>query len=170
MSAPPPATIARTLTDSERGYFYASNLAFAVFGFAAAIATQPLWTRAARGSQVAGYMRAQGLDARGPFWFTVMLIVLPLIVAVATRRVSAILATAETQPWARVTTWAACAGSVWLAVISPDLGYVIAPVVLFVPIAVLFRTREAAFTTDDVVLLPALLVVYFALLDLTDAD
>ena len=156
------------MTESERVYFYACNLAFAAFGFAVAMATQPFWTRAAKASQVPGYMQAHGLDARGPFWFTVTLVVLPLIVAVATRRLSEILGSA--QPWARVTTWAACAGSVWLAVISPDLAYVVAPVVLFVPIAVVFRNFDAAYTIDDVALLPALLVVYLALLDLTDAD
>ncbi len=158
------------MTESERIYFYACNLAFAAFGFAVAMATQPMWTRPASASQVPGYMQAHGLDARGPFWFTVTLVVLPLVVAVAMRRVSALLAQAETKTWARVTTWAACAGSVWLAVIAPDWAYVIAPVLLFVPIAVVFRKFEAAYTTDDVALLPALLVVYFALLDLTDAD
>lgn len=156
------------MTESERVYFYACNLAFAAFGFAAAMATEPFWTRAAKASQVPGYMQAHGLDARGPFRFTVTLVVLPLAIAFVTRRVSAMLAKA--QPWARVTTWTACAGSVWLAVISPEIAYVVAPVVLFVPIAVVFRNRELAFTTDDVALLPALLIVYFALLDLTDAD
>lgn len=158
------------MTESERVYFYACNLAFAGFGFAVAMATQPMWTRSAPASQVPGYMRAHALDARGPFWLTITLVVLPLIVAVATRRVSAMLSRDETQAWARVTTWVACAASVWLAVIAPDILYVIAPVVLFVPIAVFFRSRVMAFTTDDVALLPALLVVYFALLDLTDAD
>jgi hypothetical protein len=170
LSAPSPATIAGTLTDSERVRFYASSLAFAAVGFAVAMASQPMWTRAAGAGQVPGYMLAHGLDARGPFWFTVTLAVLPLIVAAAMRRVSAMLAGAETQPWARMTCWAACAGSVWLAVISPDVLYVIAPVVLFVPLAIVLRRFEARFTADDVVLLPAFIVVYFALLDLTDAD
>jgi hypothetical protein len=158
------------MSDSERVYSYASSLAFAAFGFAVAIASQPLWTRPARAGQVAGYMRGAGLDARGPFWFTVTLVVLPLIVAVATRRLSAVLAESDTRPWARMTCWAACAASVWLAVISPDVAYVIAPVVLFVPVAFVLRRFEARFSSDDVVLLPALIVVYFALLDLTNAD
>ncbi|HEX3580788.1 MAG TPA: hypothetical protein VH087_03435 [Thermoanaerobaculia bacterium] len=105
-----------------------------------------MWTRSAAASQVSGYA-------------------LPLIVAFATRRVSAMLAVAE--GWARIAAWAACAGSVWLAVISPDIVYVIAPVVLFVPIAVVLRKRARTFTAEEFALLPALLVVYFAPLDLT---
>lgn len=158
------------MSDSERVYSYACSLAFAAFGFAVAIASQPLWTRPARAGQVPGYMLSHGLDARGPFWFTVTLVVLPLIAAAATRRVSAILGQADTQPWARMTCWAACAASVWLALISPDVLYVVAPVVLFVPVAFVLRRFEARFSSDDVVLLPALIVVYLALLDLTEAD
>jgi hypothetical protein len=69
-----------------------------------------------------------------------------------------------------VTCWAACLASVWLAVISADWLYVIAPVVLFCPIALLFRTFEARFSTHDVVLLPALIVSYLAVLELSDGD
>ncbi|HEY2093949.1 MAG TPA: hypothetical protein VGJ81_18910 [Thermoanaerobaculia bacterium] len=158
------------MTDSERLYSYACSLAFAAFGFAVAIASQPLWTRPAPSGQVPGYMRTHGLDARGPFWFTVTLVVLPLIVAFATRRLSAILSESDAQPWARMTCWAACAASIWLAVISPDVAYVIAPVVLFVPLAFILRRFDARFSSDDVVLLPAFIVTFFALLDLTDAD
>src|ERR1043166_8346620 len=96
-----PGYYCRTLTESERIQLYACNLAFAAFGFATAMATQPFWARAAKASQVPGTMRAQGLDARGPFWFTVTLVVLPLIVAVATGGLSEMLATGQT--WARVT-------------------------------------------------------------------
>ncbi|HEY2829547.1 MAG TPA: hypothetical protein VGJ88_05460, partial [Thermoanaerobaculia bacterium] len=155
---------------SERLHSYVCSLAFAAFGFAVAIASQPLWTRTAPPGQVPGYMLAHGLDARGPFWFTVTLVVLPLIVAFATRRVSAILSESDSRPWARMTCWAACAAAVWLAVISPDVADVIAPVVLFVPLAFILRRFEARFSSDDVVLLPALIVTFLALLDLTDAD
>ena len=156
------------MTESERIQFYASNLAFAAFGFAVAMATQPMWTRPAPAAQIPGYMTARGLDARGPFWFIVTLVVAPVVVALLTRRISEAFASA--QQWARVTCWAACAASVWVAVISPDIAYVIAPVVLFVPIAFVLRHYDAAFTSDDVVLLPSLIVVFLALLDLTQAD
>jgi hypothetical protein len=59
---------------------------------------------------------------------------------------------------------------VWVAVISPDILYVIAPVLLFVSVAFVMRDYDATFTTDDVALLPALIVVFLALLDLTEAD
>lgn len=115
-------------------------------------------------------MAAHGLDARGPFWFTVTLALLPLVVAWITRPLSARLAAAATQRWARWTCWSACLAAVWLSLISPDLAYVVAPAILLIPVAYILRTFEARFSSDDVVLVPALIVTFLAALDLSDGD
>ena len=115
-------------------------------------------------------MTAHRLDAHGPFWFTVTLALLPLLVAGITRPLSARLSAGTTQRWVRWTCWSACLASVWLSLISPDFAYVVAPPILFIPVACVFRTFEARFSSDDVVLVPALIVTFLAALDLSDGD
>jgi hypothetical protein len=140
----------------------------ALFGLALAITSQPLWTRAAPPGQLPGYMTLHGLDAHGPFRFVLTLALLPIAFAWAARALIARFAAGRSWAWA--TACAACLASLWLALFAPQWPFVVAPVVLFVPVAFATRTMRARFTPHDVVLLPALIVAYLAALDLFAID
>jgi hypothetical protein len=113
-------------------------------------------------------MTAHGLDAHGPFRFVATLALLPIVFAWAARPLIVRLARGRTWPWA--TTCSACLASLWLSTFAPEWPFVLAPVVLFVPIAFAMRDVRARFTSHDVVLIPALIVAYLAALDLIALD
>lgn len=156
-----------TDTGKRRGFLFGLLLvAAAGYGLAVFLAVFPRFIDPAPASQIPSYMTAKGLDAHGPFRAMAALILLPGIAALAGRPLAARLAARDSAPWAG---WMA-AGFLFSALWAELLGST--SVALLVGTALLAvgllgaRRLAITFTALDTLLIPAFVVVYFALLDL----
>ncbi|MBK5259982.1 MAG: hypothetical protein JJE51_10335 [Thermoanaerobaculia bacterium] len=143
-------------------------IAFAVWGIAIAIAAIPLLSGPALEGQTHSYATRIGLDARAPSRFVILLIALPIVVPLVMRLLIARLAAADTKSWARVSVVIACAASLWTAIISPSLVWVIVPAAAVFTAAVTLRRHAAAFTRHDAVLLPTFAAILLSVIDASD--
>jgi hypothetical protein len=142
------------------------RLCAALWGLAIGISLLPFWSRPAPPAQPPGYMTSLGIDAHASFRFAVGLMLLPLLVAFLTRRAAAILARDDTRAWARNTFCAATVLALWFVLNerSPlvTIGVPLAALIL----AIVLRRFDAGFRRGDMILIPTLMAVYIALLDL----
>ena len=142
------------------------RLCAALWGLAIAISLLPFWTRPAPPTQPPGYMTSIGVDAQASFRFVIGLIVLPILVALITRRAMSVLARDDTRAWARNAFCAATVLALWFVLNDRNPMVVIgAPLAALIVVRVL-RRFDAHFTRGDMILIPTTAAVYIALLDL----
>jgi hypothetical protein len=144
----------------------AIRVASAFFGIALAISLLPLFERPAPPGQLPGYMTTVGLDAHGPFRFFAALIVLPIVAAWAARPLIRMLTTPQVQRWTLNLLLGSTLVSLWIASFVHDWRWVVLPVAIAAPAAVLLRNVEAGFNRHDAILIGALYPFYYSLLDL----
>jgi hypothetical protein len=154
-------------TPPRRRFLYGLLLlAAAGYGLAVFLAVLPRLAGSGPPGQLPSFLAAQGLDARGPFRAMAALLLLPGLAALAYRPAAARLAALGSAPWAA---WMA-AGSLGAALWARLAGsHHTATLVLTALAAVGLlgaRRRPIAFTALDTLLIPAFVVVDFALLDL----
>jgi hypothetical protein len=155
-----------TSPPGQRGFLFGLLLAAAAgYGFAVFLAVFPRFVDPAPAGQVASYMTAKGLDAHGPFRAMVALILFPGVAALAGRPLAVRFAARDAPPWAG---WMA-AGSLFAALWAQLLGSTSVALLLGTALAaaglLLVRRLPITFSALDALLIPAFVVVYFALLD-----
>lgn len=143
----------------------AIRICAALFGFALAISLVNVWQRPAPPGQLPGYMTSVGLDAHGPFRFFASLVILPLLVSWLSGPMAKALAAAQ-ERWPSHLVAGASLTALWIATFVDDWRWVALPVAVAIPVALLLRSLHAGFTRRDLILVPTLVPVYFALLDL----
>lgn len=158
-------------TTSDRSGFLFGLLLFAAAGYGLAVflAVLPQLVDRAPSDQLMSYMTVQKLDASSPFRVMAALILLPGLAALAFRPAAVRLAATGSAPWAA---WMA-AGSL-LAALWAKLAHSTSTATLVVTalaaVALLGARRLALdFTALDTLLIPASVVVYFALLEMAPA-
>jgi hypothetical protein len=130
------------------------------------ISLLPFWERTAPPAQPAGYMKALGIDAHASFRFALGLIILPVVVAFLLRRATALLARDDTRAWARNAFCGATLLALWYVLNDRKPLIVIAVPLAALIVALALRRFRAAFRRGDLILIPTLMAVYIALLDL----
>jgi hypothetical protein len=142
------------------------RLCAALWGLAIGISLLPLWERPAPAGQMPGYMKAIGIDAHASFRFALGLMILPVLVAWLSRRATDLLARDDTRAWARNAFAGASVISIWYVLNDRKPLIVVAvPLVVLIGACVLRRFR-ARFGRGDMILVPTVMAVYIALLDL----
>lgn len=142
------------------------RLSAAIWGFAIAVSLLPLWLGPPYQGQLPGFAKAMGFDAHAPMRFVIGLMVIPLLWTVALRPLLTILARDDTRAWARNSFAAAAIAILWFVIIGHDLAWVLIAPGLLLGVVLAMRKTDAAFTRHDLILLPVLGTVYFALIDL----
>jgi hypothetical protein len=156
-----------TSPPGKRGFLFGLLLAAAAgYGLAVFLAVFPRFVDPAPAGQVASYMTAKGLDAHGPFRAMVALILFPGIAALTARPLAVRFAARDAAPWAG---WLA-AGSLFAALWAQLLGSTSVTLLIGSALAaaglLLVRRLPITFSALDTLLIPAFVVVYFALLDI----
>jgi hypothetical protein len=131
------------------------------------LALQPAFVRAAPPGQLPGYMAWVHLDAHGPFRFIAALMIAPILCAWAARVVGRTLGGADVQRWSVNLVLFGTLTSLWIATFVSDWKWVALPTGIAVIVALLFRRTRAGFSRRDLILIPTLVPVYFATLDMT---
>jgi len=149
------------LTESRRELVLSTI--FAVWGLAIAIAMISVWNRPAPAGQLPGVATALNFDAHGPFRWIAGLILLPILLPLALRPVTRMLAAAEA--WARNSAIAAVLFTLFLVTTYRRLGWALLPCAIVIAICVALRNRDLHFTRADGVLLPVFLTTYAGVMD-----
>ena len=136
---------------------------FAIWGLAIGIAMISVWNRPAPAGQLPGVATALDFDAHGPFRWIAGLILLPILLPLALRPVTRMLATAEA--WARNSAIAAVLFTLFLITTYRRLGWAIVPCAIVLAICVVLRNRDLQFTRADGVLFPVFLTTYAGVMD-----
>jgi hypothetical protein len=142
----------------------------AVWGMGVAVAAMPLLRRPAPPGQLPGWATANGIDAAGPFRATLLLIALPFLFALAGPFLARLFDPARAERWAYVTAIAGLLGGAWLTRIPATLLETALIPAAIVLVAAILRGFDARFSRRDVLLIPTIFPVYFALLDLTPKE
>jgi hypothetical protein len=151
----------------HRREFLFGLLLFAAAGYGLAffLTVFPYLVTPAPPGQIPGYMTAQGLDAHSPFRAMAALILLPGLAALAYRPVAARLAARDSAPWAAWVAAGCLFSALWAKLLhSNSLALLVGAAVVSVAL-VGVRRLEITFTALDMLLIPAFIVVLFALLD-----
>ena len=131
------------------------RVAAAAWGFAVAIALLPHWTRPAQPGQLPGWATAAGLDANAPMHFLAGLMLLPVVFGFLARYL---------RPG--LLPIASMFAALWLVLVDQNLAWTLA--VPVVGIVAGFFVRDPELTRRDVILVPATLTVFLALIDVAD--
>ena len=150
---------------NEKRISFLLSLAFALWGFAIAIAMITVWRRHAPPDQMMGLAKTMDLDAAGPMRWMFCLMLLPVIVPLVMRPVTRLLAAGEA--WARNTAMIAPIVVLWLVTAHMSVSRAIAPFAIVILILILARRRVMEFSRLDVVLVPVFLTTLIAIVDIT---
>ena len=142
------------------------SAAWALWGLAVAMSLAPVWEAPAPPGQLPGYATREGFDAHAPFRFVATLIALPLIFPFALRRVTRLLAAADTQRWARNAAVSATILALWFVVIERGPRFVFLATGVAIAIFVLLRRVPLDFTRHDWILMPVFGTTFIALVDI----
>ncbi|HEX7150662.1 MAG TPA: hypothetical protein VF618_04170 [Thermoanaerobaculia bacterium] len=136
----------------------------ALWGLAIGLALSPVWQRPAPPGQLPGFATLHNLDAHAPLRFFLGLLVLPIVVPLVLRPVFRRLA--EAEPWARHAVIGAMLFGVWIAASTRAILWTVIPTAI--AIAVFFALRHVAmqFTRHDLILFPAFMTTFMAMIDL----
>jgi hypothetical protein len=137
----------------------------ALWGLAIGISLLPFWERPAPPNQPPGYMTALGIDAHASFRFALGLMILPVLVALLTRRATAALARDDSRAWARNAFAGATLLSLWYVFSERSPAIVIGLPLAALILARVLRQFRARFHRGDMILIPTTMAVYIALLD-----
>ena len=151
----------------RRGFLFGLLLAAAAgYGLAVFLAVFPQFVAPAPAGQVPSYMTAKGLDAHGPFRAMVALILLPGIAALAGRPLAVRFAARDAAPWAGWTAAASLFAALWAELLgSTSVALLIGTGLAAVGLLAV-RRLAITFSALDTLLIPAFVVVDFALLDI----
>lgn len=154
------------LTPAQRALML--SICTAAYGLGVAIATYPLWLKAAPPGQLPGYMTNEGLNANASFRFYLTLVVLPLASTLLLRPLVTLLTRPDTRAWARnAVAWALLAAPWYVSVARRDVLWTALPSALAVIVFTLLRRVDLHFTRRDAILLPATIAVLLAIVDRT---
>src|SRR6266550_5606942 len=107
----------------------------ALFGFAAAASFHDLLLRPAPAGQLPGFMTSLGYDAGSSFRFIGLIVLLPIVFALAMRPVADLLARDDVQRWARNAAILAPFGALWAVTLARSPLWVILPAALVITAA-----------------------------------
>lgn len=144
------------------------SAAFAVWGFAIAVALITVWRRPAPPEQMMGLAKTHGFDADGPMLWMVGMILLPVVAAWMLRPIARRLA--EGAAWARNAALLAPLITLWIISVDATPLRAIVPCAIVVALCTLLRQRELRFTRHDVLLVPVFLATLLASIDITGAS
>jgi hypothetical protein len=135
----------------------------ALWGLAIGLALSPVWQRPAPPGQLPGFATLHNLDAHAPMRFFAGLLILPIVMPLLLRPLFRRME--DAQPWARNAVIGAMLFAVWIAAATRAILWTVIPAAL--AIAVFFALRRVAmrFTRHDLILLPAFLTTFMALID-----
>ena len=140
------------------------RLCAALWGLATAISLLPSLSVPASPDQLPGLAKLLGIDAHAPMRFVAALILLPIIFATAAAPLAR--AMAASQRWSRNALCIAMTSSPWIALVHADVWWTTIPIALFVIAFVALRNVDEHFTRRDVILVPAFLSLFIAMIDL----
>ena len=138
-------------------------LSFALWGLCIAIAMSAVLRRPAPAGQPISAATLANIDARGSMWWVLCLLSFPMVMPAVLRPVSRRLASGEA--WARNVVMIAPLVTLWLTSVVQSVRWAVVPCAVVVLACVLLRERELRFTRRDFVLVPVLLTVFMALVD-----
>lgn len=159
-------THTRRATELRRALF---AFAGAGWGLAVAATLRRLWRRPAPPDQLPGFMTSAGLDAHGPMRelvATLLLIAIGALVAATVARLLERIRSDGAVRWTCVVTATSFLLSLMLAFRGSSTVLVVALPPVAIVLALVFRDVDARWSRRDVILLPALFSVWFALLEL----
>ncbi len=139
----------------------------ALYGLAAAISFHDAILRPAPPGQLPGFMTNLGYDAHSSFYFIALIVVLPIVFAVALAPIARLLARDDVERWARNTAVLACIGALWTVTLSRSPAWVILPPAAAIGAAFALRHFAAGFRRTDIGLLLTALALFIALVDIT---
>jgi hypothetical protein len=145
----------------------AIRIAGAVFGFAIVLSLQPLFELAATADQLPGYMAWSHHDAGGPFRFIAALMVVTILSAWCAGAAAPLFLARAPRRWSVVLLISGTLTSLWIATFLSDWKCVALPAVMALAVSLLFGRIDAGFSRRDLILLPTLIPIYLASLDLT---
>ena len=140
------------------------TVAAASFGIGLALSLYPLFLQPAPPGQLPGYMTAKGLDARASYRFFLAFVALTVLLPLVLRRF--LQSFLEARGWARNTAIASMVASIWIGQITRDALWTLLPVSSVLVTVYALRNVDARFTRRDLILVPALLTLFFALVDI----
>jgi hypothetical protein len=156
-----------TSPPGRRGFLFGLLLvASACYGLAVFLAVFPQFAAPAPAGQVPSYMTAKGLDAHGPFRAMAALILLPGLFALAGRPLAVRFAARDAAPWAGWTAAGFLFAALWAELLHPTGAALLIGTASIAAGLLIIRRVAVSFTALDALLIPAFVVVYFALLDL----
>ena len=142
-----------------------ARFTLALYGLAAAICIAPHLSRPAPAGQIPGYSKTTlHLDARSPFWFVLVMalvpILFPLVFTPIVRRL------ARGLVWARNGATMAAIVALWSAVIDMHVVRSVIPAAVAIAVFAVLANVDLRFTRRDIILSPATLSAFIALIDL----
>ncbi len=143
------------------------SAAFAVWGLAIAIAMISVWERPAPPGQLPGVATALNFDAHGPFRWVAGLMLVPILLPLALRPVSRMLAAGEA--WARNSVIAGILVTLWIVTTYRHIWWGIVPCAIVVTTCAVLRHRDLRFTRADGVLFPVFLTTFLAVMDVASS-
>jgi len=142
-----------------------ARFALALYGLAVAITIAPYWQRPAPAAQIPGYAKnVAHLDARAPFWFVLSMALLPILFPILFRPVVRRLAGGFV--WARNGATMASVVALWSTIIDQHFIRSVVPAAIAIVVCAVLANVDLRFTRRDVILIPATLCTFIALIDL----